>query len=85
MPDHVSRPETLGLSPGSGFILMWTRVGEDITEAIIGTNTVGTMNGFLAGDFKRTGRPGKKIDTGEEKELGVSRTIEFNHNTKNRN
>jgi hypothetical protein len=20
MPDHVSRPETLGLSPGSGFI-----------------------------------------------------------------
>jgi len=67
------------------FILMWTRVGEDITETIIGTNTVGTTNGFLARDFNRTGRAGMIIDTGEEKEPGVSRTIEFHHNNKSRN
>lgn len=67
------------------FILMWSRVGEDFTETTVGTNTVGTMNGFLARDFKRTGRAGMTMDTGGEKEPGVSRTIEFHHNNKSRN
>ena len=35
------------------------------------------MNGFLTGDFNRTGRAGTIIDTGEEKEPGVSRAIEI--------
>jgi hypothetical protein len=67
------------------FILMWTQVGEDTIETVIGTSTGGTMNGFLAGDFNRTGRVGMISDTGEGKELGMSRNIEFNPNNKDRN
>jgi len=73
------------MTASQAFILMSTRVGEDSTETIIGANTVGTMNGFPARDFKRTGRPGMTIGIGGEKEPGVSRTIEFHHNHKNRN
>ena len=44
------------------------------------------MNGFLTGDFKRTGRAGTIIDTGEEKEPGVSRAIEIDrHSNRDRN
>ncbi len=39
--------------------------------------THGSMNGFLTGGFNRTGRAGTIIDTGEEKEPGVSRAIEI--------
>ena len=68
------------------FISMSTRVGEDTTEIVIGVGTDGTMNGFLTGDFSRTGRAGTIIDTGEEKEPGVSRAIEIDHqNTRDRN
>jgi hypothetical protein len=68
------------------FISMSTRVGEDTTEIISGAGTDGTMNGFLTGDFNRTGRAGRIIDTGEEKEPGVSRAIEIDrHNNRDRN
>ena len=56
---------------------MSTRVGEDTTEIVIGAGTHGSMNGFLTGDFNRTGKAGTIIDTGEEKEPGVSRAIEI--------
>jgi hypothetical protein len=61
------------------FISMSTRAGEDTIEIIIGVGTDGTMNGFPTGDFDRTGRAGTIIDTGEEKEPGVSRAIEIDH------
>jgi len=68
------------------FISMSTQGGEDTTEIVIGVGTDGTMNGFLTGDFNRTGRAGTIIDTGEEKEPGVSRAIEIDHqNTRDRN
>jgi hypothetical protein len=67
------------------FILMWTQVGGDTTETIIGTGTGGTMNGFLTNDFNRTGRAGIIIDVGKGKELGVSRIIKPDHNNRDRN
>jgi hypothetical protein len=67
------------------FILMWTRVGEDITETIIGTGTAGTISGFLTDNFKRTGRAGIIIDIGKGKEPGVSRIINLDRNNRDRN
>ena len=66
------------------FILMWIRAGEDITESIIGTDTDGTMNGFLTSGFNGTGRAGKMIDIGKEKGLGASRAIILDHNNRDR-
>jgi hypothetical protein len=42
------------------------------------------MNGFPTNDFNKTGKAGKMIDVGKGKELGVSRTINLNHNSKDR-
>jgi hypothetical protein len=68
------------------FISMSTRVGEATTEIVIGAGTRGSMNGFLTGGFNRTGRAGTVIDTGEEKEAGVSTTIEIDrHSNRDRN
>ena len=66
-------------------ISMWIRVGEDTIETIIGTDTGGTMSGFLTNDFNRTGRVGIPIDTGKSKEPGVSRAINLDHNNICRN
>ena len=43
------------------------------------------MNGFLTNDFNRTGRAGKMIDVGKCGELGASRTINLEHNNRDRN
>ena len=67
------------------FISKLTRVGEDTTETVIGTGTSGTMNGFLTNDFNRTGKAGKMIDVGKGKEIGASRTINLDHNNRDRN
>ncbi len=67
------------------FILMWTQVGEETTETIIGKDTGGTMNGFLTDNFNRTGRAGRIIDTGKGKEHGASRTINIDRNNRYRN
>ena len=67
-------------------IMMWTQVGEDTTEIVIGVGTGGIMNGFRTGGFKRTGRAGTIIDTGEGKGPGVSRAIEIDrHSNSDRN
>ena len=49
------------------------------------TGTGGTMNGSLINDFNRTGRAGKMIDVGKGEELGASRTINLDHNNRDRN
>ena len=54
------------------FILMWTHTGGIITETAAGMGTGGTMNGFRLRAFSRTGEPGKIIDTGRGKDVGVS-------------
>ncbi len=66
------------------FILMLTQVGEATIETIIGTVTVGTMNGFLTENFNRTGRVGIAIDTGKSKEPGASRAINLDLNNRYR-
>ena len=67
------------------FILMWTRVGEDTTELIIGTDIHGIMNGFLTNDFNRTGGAGIMITIGKSKGPGVSRDINLDRSNRNRN
>ncbi len=66
-------------------ILMWTQVGEDTTETIIGMGTGGTMNEFLTNAFNRTGKAGTMIDTGKGRHIGASRTINLDHNNRDRN
>src|SRR4030042_6005678 len=67
------------------FILIWTQVGEDTTETVIGTDIGGTINGFLTNDFNRTGAVGKRTDIGKGKELGVFRTINLDRHNRDRN
>jgi hypothetical protein len=45
----------------------------------------GTTNGFLTNDCNRTGRAGVMIDIGNGKGLGASRTINLDHNNRDRN
>ncbi|MHB8091775.1 MAG: hypothetical protein ACYDH8_09305 [Syntrophales bacterium] len=66
-------------------ILMWTQVGKQITETIIGMGIGGTMNGSLTNDFNRTGKTGKRITIGKGKEIGVYGTINPGHNNRDRN
>jgi hypothetical protein len=47
--------------------------------------TGGTMNEFLTNDFTRTGIAGIMIDIGKGEELGASRTIDLDHNNRDRN
>jgi hypothetical protein len=68
------------------FIMMWTHGGEDTTETAIGTDTGGTMSGFLINDFNETGAVGIMIDIGKEGgEPGVSRTIGLDQSDRDRN
>jgi hypothetical protein len=57
------------------FIMILTRAGEGTTETVIGTDTAGTMNGFLTSDFTVTGKTGTRIDIGKSKEPGACRAI----------
>ena len=67
------------------FIMMWIQAGEDTTEAIIGTDTGGTMNGYLIDNFNRTGIHGITIAIGKGKDPGESRTIILDRNNKDGN
>jgi hypothetical protein len=58
-------------------ILTWIHIGDITTETIFGTDTAGTINGFLMNDFKRTGRVGKRANPGKGKKPGVSRDIDL--------
>jgi len=66
------------------FILMWTRIGEDITGAVTGMDTGGNISGFLTREFNRTGRTGKTTGAGKHKEPGTSGTISLDHRSRER-
>jgi hypothetical protein len=66
-------------------ILILTHVGDNTIETIIGTDTDGTMNGFLPDDFSRTGGDGKIIDTGKGMEPGASRAINLDRHSRDWN
>jgi hypothetical protein len=65
-------------------ILMWTRVGGQVTETATGMDTGGTMNGFLTSDFNKIGRTGKRIAIGNGRQTGVCGTIDPNRNSRDR-
>jgi hypothetical protein len=67
------------------FILMYTQVGEDTTETIIGTDTGGTTNEYLIIRFNGTGRDGIMIDIGKDGELGASRATNLDRKNRDRN
>jgi hypothetical protein len=67
------------------FILMSTQGGEDTTETIIGTDTGGTINGFLTENFNGTGIAGIIIDIGKSKGPGMSKSINLDRNNRERN
>jgi hypothetical protein len=50
-------------------------IGEITTETTIGTDTSGTINGFLMNNFTGTGRTGKETGLGEDKKPGESSNI----------
>lgn len=66
------------------FILMWTRVGEDTTETVIGTDTGGITSASLTEDFNRTGKAGTTIAIGNGSEPGVYRTISHDRDNSDR-
>jgi hypothetical protein len=43
------------------------------------------MNGFPSSEFNKTGRAGIIADIGKNKVVGASRTINPNHNNRDRN
>jgi hypothetical protein len=65
-------------------ILMWTQVGEQIIENVIGTVTGGTMNGFLTNDFNRIGKNGKRSAIGRGRSTGGYGTIDLSRNNRDR-
>jgi len=67
------------------FIMTWTRVGDNTIENIIGMDIHGTMNEFLTDNFSETGETGVVIDIGKGKELGASRAINPDRNSRDRN
>ena len=74
----------LFLTVSQVFILMWTLVGEVTTEAIIGTDTRGTMNGLITNASNTAGGAGIMIDIGKGKETGASRAITLDCNNRDR-
>jgi hypothetical protein len=66
------------------FIMILTQDGEDTIETTIGTDTGGTMNGFLPDNFNRTGGAGKIIDIGKGTECGASRAINLDRRNRDR-
>jgi hypothetical protein len=66
-------------------ILMLTRVGEDITGNIPGTDTSGIMNGFPTGDFDRIGGAGVVTSIGKGGEPGAYRVINISRINRDRN
>lgn len=66
------------------FILIWTRIGGDITGAVTGMDTGGNISGFLTTKFNRTGRTGRMTGTGKDKEPGTSGTISLDRHSRER-
>jgi hypothetical protein len=62
------------------FILMLIQGGEITTDAMIGMDIRGSMNGFLINDFNRTGKVGIEINIGEVKKLGVLKATNLDYN-----
>jgi hypothetical protein len=68
--------------PSHGFILMWIRAGEDITQNTDGMDTTGTMSGYPIKDFDIIGKTGATIDIGKGIKHGMSVIINPEHNSR---
>jgi hypothetical protein len=66
------------------FIMMWTHIGDDIIQIVIGMNILGIIAQFRIHSFNQTGKDGKITDIGKNNENGMFRVIQLNHKNRDR-
>jgi len=67
------------------FTMMWTHIGEDIIQIVIGMDILGIIAQFHTHSFNQIGEDGKRTDIGKNKENGMFRVIQLNPNNRDRN
>jgi len=67
------------------FIMMWTPIGEDIIQVVIGMDILGIIAQFHIHNFNQIGEDGKITDIGRNKENGMFRAIQLNPNHRDSN
>jgi len=67
------------------FIMMWTHIGEDIIQIIIGMDIHGIIARFHIHNFNQIGEDGKITDIGRNKENGMFRLIQLTPNHRDSN
>ena len=67
------------------FIMMWTHIGDDIIQIVIGMNILGIIAQFRIHSFNQIGKDGKITDIGKNKENGMFRVIRLNPNPRDSN
>ena len=66
------------------FIMMWTPIGEDIIQVVIGMDTLGIIAQFHIHNFNQIGKDGKITDIGKNNENGMFRVIQLNLKNRDR-
>jgi len=66
------------------FITMWTHIGDDIIQIVIGMNIPGIIAPFHTHNFNQIGKDGKITDIGKNKENGMFRVIQLNRKNSDR-
>ena len=66
-------------------IMMWTHIGEDIIQIVIGMDVLGIIAQFHIHNFNRIGEDGRMTDIGKNKENGMFRVIQLNRNHRDNN
>jgi len=66
------------------FIMMWTHIGDDIIQIVIGMNVLGIIAQFRIRSFNQIGKDGKITDIGKNNENGMFRVIQLNHKNRDR-
>jgi hypothetical protein len=67
------------------FIMMWTLIGEDIIQVVIGMDMLGIIALFHIHNFNQIGEDGKITDIGRNKENGMFRVIQLDPNHRDSN
>ena len=66
------------------FIMMWTHIGEDIIQIVIGMDVLGIIAQFHIHNFNQIGKDGKITDIGKNNENGMFRVIQLNLKNRDR-
>ena len=67
------------------FIMMWTHIGEDIIQIVIGADILGIIAQFHIHNFNQIGEAGRITDIGRNKENGMFRVIQLDPNRRDSN